>query len=335
MFSKLRGLAKFRKPSKSILDISSIKNNLTTGLFDVMEGAFEKRKSDSNNSNYTEADVDKIINQYARKNMIIAAASSIVPGPFGVLGSIPELLLNFNNQMNMIYDLGCAHNKENFINKDLLLDIPIAAFGGNTNLSALQGASNLLDSPQKVLTEKAAMLGKSVIEKTLKKSIVQFIPVAGPVLMGIWSKTMTKKISKGSLAFLDQSSVYVENVKPEESEAIKKQLMIEKIKGLANLIEANNDINEGQMDLIGTIIANSGLANKEKEYYLKEALKTGSNFQLDFELLKNFEEKEDLIMEMIIMAKRSGHVDNYEKEYIYKVGSDLQIERLFLDELFE
>lgn len=335
MFSKLKELSKFRKPSKNLLDLTTIKNDLTTGLFNVMEDAFEKRKADKANSNFTEADIDKIVSQYARKNMIIAAASSVVPGPFSLLGSIPELLLNFNNQMNMIYDLGCAHNKENFINKDLLLDIPIAAFGGNTNLMSLQNTSNLLDSPQKVLKEKAMMLGQSVIEKTLKKSIVQFIPVAGPVLMGTWSKMMTSKISKGSIAFLDQASVYVENVKPTENEAIKKQLMIEKIKGLANLIEANNDINEHQMDLIGTIIENSVLTQKEKTYYLEEALKTGSNFQLDLELLKNYEEKEDLIMEMVVMAKRSGSVDNYEKEYIFKVGSDLQIENFFLEELLE
>ena len=285
--------------------------------------------------NSPKSDIDRIVAAYAKKNMILAAAASIVPGPFGILGAMPELLLNFNNQMNMIYDLGCAYGKEDFINKDLLLDIPIAAFGGNTNLSILQNNKiDLSDSPKQILTGKATELGKAVIERTLKKSIIQFIPVGGPLLMGTWAKMTTTKIYKGSKSFLDQTENYVEHYKKEENDEIRKQLLIEKIKSLANLIESNNEINEKQLDLIGTIIENAAISKEEKEYYLEESLKTGSKFQLNYQLLKDYEEEEDVLMQLIVMAKRSGHIDEQEKQYIHGVGEELGFDRQFVELLF-
>lgn len=335
MLSKLKSLTKFRKESKTLIDIDSIKTELYDGLTNVMHESFEQRKSDTTNSKFTPNDVDKIIASYAKKNMILATAASIVPGPFGVLGAVPELLLNFKNQMNMIYDLGCANGKENFINKDILLDIPISAFGGNTNLANLQNSkTELIESPETVLIEKSIILGQSVIERTLKKSIIQFVPVAGPILMGTWAKMTTSKISKGSLNFLDQQKNFTEHFKPDESEETKRLLQIEKIKGLANLIESNNEINEKQIELIGTIIENSNLHEQEKEYYLSEALKTGSKFTLDKDLLQQYEEAEDLIMQLIIMANRTGNIDALEKKCIYDIGSELDVQTQLIDELF-
>lgn len=74
----------------------------------------------------------------------------------------------------------------------------------------------LIDSRQSVLIEKSLALGENIIERTLKKSIVQFIPVAGPVLMGTWAKMTTSKISKSSLNFLNPKETFVEHFKPDE-----------------------------------------------------------------------------------------------------------------------
>lgn len=335
MLAKLEALRKFRNESKAVIDLPAIRKELYDGLFNVMHESFEQRKSDTTNSKFTPKDVNKIIEAYARKNMMLAAAASIVPGPFGVLSAIPELLLNFKNQMGMIYDLGCANGKENFLNKDILLDIPISAFGGNTNLSQIQNIKiELIDSPEELLLEKSLALGESLIERTLKKSIVQFIPVAGPVLMCTWAKWTTSKISKGSLDFLNQQKTFVEHFKPSENDEIKRLLQIEKIKGLANLIESNNVINEKQIELIGTIIENSDLKEQEKAHFLHESLKTGSKFKLDKDLLKKYEEDEDLLLQLIVMANRTGKIDELEKKCIYEIGLELDVDTKLIDELF-
>jgi len=335
MFSKIKSLAKFKKGSEKIIELPNIQEQLSDGLFKVVNEAFEQRQSDSTNSNFSQKDIQKIIDHYSKQNMMIAAASSIVPGPLGILSSVPELLLNFKNQMNMIYDLGCANGKENFINKDVLLDIPISAFGGNTNLSQIQDNTiDLEDSVESILIEKSISLGKSLVERTMKKSIVQFIPVAGPVLMGTWAKMTTSKISKSSIGFLDQQKVFEEHFKPEEDETTKRNLQIEKIKALANLIESNNEINENQIELIGTIIENSDLTDAEKEFYLEQSLRTGSKFVLNKNLIRTYEEEDDLLMQLVIMAKRTGNVDDLEKKCIYEIGKELEVDQQLIEAMF-
>ena len=334
--SKIKDLTRFNKKPKMPIDITFLQNQLSGGLFNVMEKSFQSRQIDTNNSTYSKDDVEKIVNLYSKKNMVAAAASSIIPGPLGILGSIPDLIINFGNQMFMIYDLGCAYDKENFLNKDLLLDIPFAAFGGNTNLAQLQSnPSDLIDSPIDALKGKATGLGKSMVDRTLKKSIVQFVPIAGPVMMGIWSKMTTSKIAKSSQGFFDQEAVYVEHFKKDENEKIIADLQVQKIKALANLIECNDDINESQIEFIGPIIENAPIEQNRKNFLLEESLKTGSNFQLDYQLLKDYEEDENLIFELVVMARRSGFIDNLEKQYIHKIAQKLEIDQMMVDDLMK
>ena len=332
-FSKLKDLTRFAK-KKNPIDLDGLQEKLTGGLFNVLEDTFSKQQANPVNSHYTPADIDVIAAGYAKKNMAIAAATSLVPGPLGILGVVPELVLTFGNKMQMIYDLGCANNKENSINKDLLIDIPIAAFGGNTNLAALQNiGGQLQESPITALKGKVKDLGQSVIDKQLKKSVVQFIPVAGPVLMGIWAKMTTNKVATTSNTFFDESATYVEHFKKEETEEVKRALQVQKIKGLANLIEANNEINEAQIAFIGPIIENAAIPQSQKNHLLEESLKVGSNFQLDYQLLKDYEEDETLVMELVIMAKRSGSVDHFEKAYIFRVAEELKMDKGFVEDL--
>ena len=335
-FSKIKDLTRFISPKKDLIDLSALQKKLNSGLFSTMEGAFQACMADKGNSKYSPDDIEKIVNGYAKQNMILAAASSVVPGPLGILGAVPELLLNFKNQFGMIYDLSCANDKESFLNKDLLLDIPIAAFGGNTDLMAMQGnAQDLMDSPVAVLQGKVQTLGKGVIERTLKKSVVQFVPIGGPILMGIWAKAATNKVAKTSKSFFDKNDTYVEHFRPEETPEIAREIQVQKIKGLANLIECNNEINEAQIAFIGPIIENADIPQSQKNHLLEESLRTGSNFQLDYDLLRDFEEDEPLIMEMAIMAKRSGSVDGLEKKYILQVADKMKLDKAFVEDLLD
>jgi len=332
--SKIKDLTRFVSPQKDLIDISALQEKLNNGLMSTMETSFQACLTNPTNSKYAADDVAQIVQGYAKKNMILAAASSVVPGPLGILGAVPELMLNFKNQFGMIYDVSCANEKEDFLNKDLLLDIPIAAFGGNTNLMAVQGnAQDLIDSPMAVLQGKVQTLGKGVIDRTLKKSIVQFIPVAGPIIMGIWAKTTTNKIAKTSKSFFDKKAVYVEHYKPEETPEILRELQVQKIKGLANLIECNDEINEDQIAFIGPIIENAAIPQSLKNQLLEESLKVGSNFQLDYDLLKEYEEDEALIMEMAILAKRSGSIDKLEQKYILEEADKMKLEKGFVKDL--
>ena len=78
--------------------------------------------------------------------------------------------------------------------------------------------------------------------------------------MAIWTKKTTGKIANISNNFLDQGVACVEHFKKEETDDVRRQLQIQKIKALANLIEFNDDITEDQIAFLGPIIENASVS---------------------------------------------------------------------------
>ena len=116
---------------------------------------------------------------------------------------------------------------------------------------------------------------------------------------------------ENSLNFLNDATTYEEHLRPEESDETKRKLQIEKIKGLANLIEANNEINEHQIQLIGTIILNSDLTEEEKSktWYSRNELiqiKSQNNNGGGW----NFKRTKQLIQNLRTSKSSSNIVDN-------------------------
>ena len=104
MLSKFKLLTKFKKDSSKQFDLSYIKKQLNDGLFNVMLESFDQKQADTTNSKFTEKDINKIIESYARKNMMLAAAASIIPGPFGVsFSSLPQTKLNTFNSIWIVF----------------------------------------------------------------------------------------------------------------------------------------------------------------------------------------------------------------------------------------
>ncbi len=316
------------------LSLEQIQSLLGDKFFGLLNQAYQDRQSDTENSGYSKADIQKVIQKYSNINMDISATSSFVPGPLGILTSAGEMVAIVGNNMKMIYDIGCANDKEDFLNKDLLLDIPLHAMGVNMNLDMLQNSpSDLMDSAEDVLMEKALEFGKISAEKMLKKSIVKFIPVGGSVIMAIWTKMMNNKIAHTTSDFFDSAKVLAP-VATQKDNIDSKQLEIEKIKAFINLIEIDKSISDAEMQFILPVIKNAEIDEHQKETFLTQAGKTGSEYEVDFDLIKlSKEEAELFLMDLAVLAKRDGSVEKAEKEYFMKVGISLNFEEKILEEL--
>ncbi len=188
LFKQISKIPIFNKPPNIGVDLELLKKQVGDGFFDILLKNYQERENDSNNSLKEKSDSNSIVDDYTKTNMLIAASAAIVPGPLGIFTAIPELILSVGNQMKMVYDLGCAYDKETFLNQDLLLEIPIYALGGSSDLSALQFANDMPDSPEKVLRDKAFQLGEGMLKKSLKQSLVTWVPIGGSVIMTVWSK---------------------------------------------------------------------------------------------------------------------------------------------------
>ena len=314
------------KKNLPTLNIDELQDKLGGQFFVLLESTFDDRKSDKQNSALSQADIEAMAASYAKKNMAIALASGMVPGPMGIFAAVPELVLTMKNQMGMIYDFSCGFDKESFLNKDLLLDIPIFALGGKTDLAAMQNQSNLLDSPSQVLKGKATDLGKGIVERNLKKSLVKFIPVGGAVIMATWAKMSTNKIAKASKTFFDDNE-HFEDVKKKLPQSLENQLTVEKIKAMVNLMEANGSIHENELAFIAPVIANAEIPDGQKAYLLHEAESIGSELSIQFNLFTAYpEEVETMMMELCLLAKRDGTVHPEQNNYLLniaeKVGFD-------------
>ena len=152
-----------------LVGLGKIQSILENKFSDLVENVFEERKKDNDNAMLTKDDIPNVIDGYLVKNIAVATASSFIPGPAGMLAAIPNMIVSLGNQMRSIYDISCAYGKEDFINKDILLDIPLHAMGIPTGLAKLQDADNLMDSDSGALAEKAKGLVKVLVTKRLKK----------------------------------------------------------------------------------------------------------------------------------------------------------------------
>jgi hypothetical protein len=324
---KLGSLLTFNK--KPVLpDLTKIQGELGNKFFGILNNTFDDRLKNVTNSALSQTDVDELIKSYSQKNMLIAAASSIVPGPLGVFSAIPELVLTLGNQMAMIYDTGCAFDKENFLNKDVLVDIPIAAFGGDTDLAALQSSAvDLMDSPVEVLTDKAFALGESMLERTLKKSVIKFVPVGGSMIMALFAQRSTKKIAKTSKSFFDNAKVLVSKDLTISKETAN-LLELEKIKACIDLIDSDNDIDDGEIQFIQPMIEGSDLPVDKKKQLLKEAQSLDSQLIINYNVFRAHpEETDDFVADLIILGNRDGAMKEAEKNYILEFCEKADFEK--------
>lgn len=112
-------------------------NDFSAKIANALEGVFESvaltRKQhfiENPTKRPTQQDIDSITKSYSNQNALIAGAANFIPGPWGMLATVPELAAIIRNQIQMIYDLGVAHGKEAHLNKNLLLGIFSTVLGG-------------------------------------------------------------------------------------------------------------------------------------------------------------------------------------------------------------
>ena len=334
LLSKLKKLTNL-KSSPPEIDISAIQDSIGNEFFLLLNKVFSERQKNPDNTHYTSEQIGALQDYYVKKNLIIAASSSLVPGPLGILSAVPELVMTMGNHMKMIYDYGCVFDKEGFLNKDVLLEIPIHAFGGSTNLAAIQvSQTDLQDSPENILIEKAYEMGTVMINKTMKKSVIKMVPIAGTVMMSIWAKSSTRNIANSALNFFDDCKILT----PPKPKSPDQDIDIEfnKIKMLINLIESDHEIDESELKFILPVIENSSISEAHKEALLLEANKTESNLEVDIShFTDDPNEAESLITDLVILAKRDGSIKESEKHYLFQVADEVNFDQMMLDDLLQ
>ena len=140
-----------------------------------------------------QANVGDIIGGYANNNALISGSISLIPGPLGMAAALPELVLVFRNQLQMVCDIGRAMGKDREMSTELLLGIFARSLGvGAMGVMTIHSGKVLVRrSSLRILQSIIAALGGKITQRALKGMIGKWLPGIGAMAMGYYSRYTT------------------------------------------------------------------------------------------------------------------------------------------------
>ena len=117
----------------------SLSEKLQLEITDKLQSAFEFI-IDEKNKFYQEnpksipnsIEISSRIREVALENSAISCGANLIPGPWGMLAVVPELILVTKNQIELIYDIAAAHGQKNILTKELAATIFLSGLGTST-----------------------------------------------------------------------------------------------------------------------------------------------------------------------------------------------------------
>jgi uncharacterized protein (DUF697 family) len=211
-----------------------------------------------------------LIQSSAIKNAAISGGASLIPGPWGMLAVVPELVLVTRSQIELIYDIAAAHGKKEMITPELLLGVFISAIGtGAGTVLVMHGSKYLVRRASlQVMQRLIALLGGKITQQAIKSAVSKWFPGIGAVAMAAWTNYLTKQIGKKANEIMrheivnDPDTVDIELIRTIEVKAT-----------TASEIEAEPQALEYyKLQVLIGLIRIDGEISPEEEAYITQAL---------------------------------------------------------------
>lgn len=312
------------------MEINKLQETLSDGILKAVENVkLDREKHFESNAKPQISDVKNIISSYGNKNASVTAVSGVVGmvPVVGMIASIPEIIKVTQNQINMIYDIAKAHNKEESLTKELILGVLIGSVGNSAiSLITIHGGKVLTKrAGARVIQKLAQVLGKEILQKTVKSMASKYVPIIGAVAMASWSKYSTHKIGEKAVEIFSKEILIVEEeILDVEVEAITDSLFT-KISILINLIKIDGVKHILEISHIKALIQDSNLSETNKSELLKNLVKE-EIIKVDYSSLKNDKnESLSLIIDLIALSKKDGEFHPLEEKFIKEVAKEIYI----------
>lgn len=174
------------------------------GLFESVALTRQQHFTDNPTKRPSAEDITSIVKSYSNQNAIITGSANLVPGPWGMLITVPELTVVIRNQIQMVYDIGVANGKEAHLDATLLLGIFSTVMGGGTiSLVTVRGSQLLVKKASvRVIQKIIFALGGKISQKLLKRFIAKWLPLAGAAAMAVWARQSTVKMGEKAAEML-------------------------------------------------------------------------------------------------------------------------------------
>ena len=290
-------------------------------------------------------EIDSFVSSYGNENAAIAFGLNLIPGPWGMAASIPEIIMIMRNQLRMIYDIGMANgHKQAVLTQELLLGLAFSAtgsFGGG--LVIMQGSKVLVKRASlRVFQKIVIQLGGKVTQRLLRSMVAKWLPIVGAGAMAAWAKYSTSSIANDAKNVLSKEIVVEDQEEkrapaniPELPENLSFAAEIEKIKILISMMKVDRVSDERKLEFIKPFIMNSSLSPDEREDLFKKLEKT-EPLDINYRVFENNPDSSiSLIMDLIGLACADEKITKAELLFMKQIAKRLNISERDFEELIE
>lgn len=331
----------------------TIAEKMQSELQGKIEDAFEsvvKQKNEYYKKNPSQipekSAIGSLISSAALKNSAVSAGSSLIPGPWGMLAVVPELVVVIRYQIALIYDIAAANGKKDLMTKELAAMVFASSMGtGVGGLVAVQGGKYLVKrTTLRVFQKIVAILGGKITQQALKSTISKWLPGVGAVAMGVWTNYMTRQIGKkaneifSSEIQFEDAITDIEVTAPIEenivSKAKEKSIDFYKIKILISLMKIDGKTSEEELLFLSPHIENSDLTADDKLTLIACLTDTDKALEGIELIAASPSDSISLMADMLALSKIDTQFHITEKMYIKQIGKLLNFSDSDVNEFF-
>ena len=169
-------------------------------IFEKLEGLFDKviyerKHGYISNPKPEVRDIDHIIHHYSSKCAKISIGATLIPGQWGVISAVPEIVLGMKKQAEMIYDISAAFKKDDIMTHELLAGILLYTVSGESyGLLLKKNGSYMHYESQKLFDLALNKVAKKIARMIFRSALVRWLPGFSTVSQALISGRVTRKI---------------------------------------------------------------------------------------------------------------------------------------------
>lgn len=298
-----------------------------------------------------QASVDALVRAAVTQNAAISGGASLIPGPWGMLAVVPELMLVVRNQITLIYDIAVASGRKEIITKELLLGVFVSAMGTSAgSLLTLHGSKILVRRASLQTMQKlVALMGGKITQQALKSAVSKWLPGIGAAAMAAWTGYLTSRIGDKAREIFkheianDPGTPDVELIAPLKvtsvasdngsSEATENAIEFYKLQILIGLARIDGKISVEEEQFVTEALSSNDLTEPQKETLIASLAGKAGELKGIEVIAQNPDISIGLLSSMVALATRDADFHITERLYIKRVGERLGFSAIDIEQL--
>jgi hypothetical protein len=181
-------------------------------IFEKLEGLFDKviyeRKHGYESNPKPELDdIEHIIRHYSSKCARISIGATLLPGEWGIISAVPEIMLGMKKQAEMVYDISAAHKKDNLMTREVLAGVLLQSLTGESYGLVKKTNSNfIINENKKIFDYALAKFARRISRMIFRSALVRWLPGFSTVSQTLISGRVTRNIGS------DASDIFGGNI---------------------------------------------------------------------------------------------------------------------------